>query len=51
MAKYRVNYSGFVYVEADSQEDALEAYFDGDTIYEESGVDSVEEIDEFDVEM
>ena len=48
MAKYKVYYSGFAYVEADSEEEALETY-DYDSVYEEYGVDRIEEVDEFGV--
>lgn len=46
MAKYKVYYSGFAYVEADSEEDALEDYEDF-AAYEERHIDSVEEVDDF----
>lgn len=51
MAKYRVKYSGFVYVEADNIEEAEEMYDEGDTIYEESQIDGIEEVDEFAVDL
>ena len=47
MAKYKVYFSGFAYVEADSAEEAEDIYHDGDTDYEEHQVDEVEEVDEF----
>ena len=48
MAKYKVYYSGFAYVEADSADEAEEVYYDGyDVDYEEKQIDSVEEVDEF----
>ena len=50
MAKYRVNYSGFAYVEADSPEEAMDKY-DWDSIYEDEGVDSVGEVEEFEVRI
>lgn len=46
MAKYKVYYSGFAYVEADSVEEAREIY-SYDSVYEECNVDGVEEVDEF----
>ena len=46
MAKYKVYYSGFAYVEADNEEEATEIYKD-DFIYVENYVDVVEEVDEF----
>ena len=48
MAKYKVYYSGYAYVEADSAEEAAESY-EYDSIYEEFNVDGVEEVDEFGV--
>lgn len=50
MAKYKVYYSGFFYVEADSMEEAEELY-DTNYIYEEEHIDGVEEVDEFDVDL
>ena len=50
--KYKVNYSGFTYIEADSKEEALELYNDEyDFIYNEQEVVSVEEVDDFVVEI
>lgn len=46
MAKYKIYYSGFAYVEADSKEDAIEDYEDI-SYYEERHIDEVEEVDEF----
>ena len=47
MAKYKVCYSGFAFVEADSEEEAKELYHEGLTAYDEWQVDKVEEVDEF----
>ena len=49
--KYRVSFSGFAYVEADSAEEAEELYFDGCEIYEECEVTEIEQIDDFAVEV
>ena len=46
MAKYKVYYSGFSYVEADSEEEAVDCY-DSDYVYDEHCVESVEVVDEF----
>jgi hypothetical protein len=46
MAKYKVYYSGFAYVEADSVEEAEENY-EYDCVYEEKQIEKVEEVDEF----
>ena len=46
--KYKVSFSGFAYVEADSDEDAREAVlYEDDAIYKETECTSVEEVDEF----
>lgn len=36
MKKYKVKYSGFVYVMANNEYEALDMAQDGDTVYEES---------------
>lgn len=46
MPKYKVCFSGFAYVEADNEEDAADGY-DFGSVYEETEVTSVEEVDEF----
>lgn len=50
MAKYKVYYSGFAYVEADDEERAKDHY-DFDYDYKEEQIDNVEEVDEFSVEL
>lgn len=50
MAKYKVYYSGYAYVEADSIEEAAECY-EYDNVYEEWAVDGVEEVDDFCVDF
>lgn len=47
MTKFKIKYSGFAYVEADTEEEALEMYDDDDTYYSEQEVDWVEEVDSF----
>lgn len=48
--KYKVFYTGFAYVEADSEEEAKEKVLDeDDAIYFETQVDNIEEVDEFEV--
>ena len=51
--KYKVYCSGFVYVEADSEEEAKDIVLDDDDgiLYSEYSVDNVEEIDEFVVDL
>lgn len=50
MPKYKVYYSGFAYVEADSEEEAMEDY-EFSSVYEEKQINSVEEVDEFEIEL
>lgn len=50
MAKYKVNYTGFAYVEADSPEEAEDIY-EHFSVYEEKQVGDIEEVDEFIVEL
>lgn len=47
--KYKVNFSGFAYVEADSEEEAKELAQEDYTIYCEWEYGDVEEVDEFEV--
>lgn len=51
MAKYRISFSGFAYVEADSAEEAEEMYWDEDYAYEECEVEEVELVDDFTVDL
>ena len=51
MAKYAVFYQGFAYVEADSPEEAEEAYRDDDVVYSEAEVTAVSEVYEFVVNL
>ena len=50
MAKYKVCFSGFAYVEAESAEEAAECY-EVDFAYMEETVLSCEEVDEFAVAL
>ena len=50
--KYKVNFSGFAYVKADSEEKAREnVLYENDAIYSETQVDNIEEIEEFEVKI
>ena len=50
--KYKVNFSGFAYVEANSEEEAKEKVLhEDDVIYSETQVDYIEEVDEFEVKL
>lgn len=51
MKKYKVSYSGFVYVEAENMQGAKEKFEYDDSVYQEQAVDNVEEIDDFLVSM
>ena len=52
MAKYKVYFSGFTYVEADSAEEAEEIFWDDPSgCYQECEVDKIQEVDEFFVEI
>lgn len=46
--KYKINFSGFVYVEADCVEEAVEN-FAVDELYREEEIEWIEEVDEFDI--
>lgn len=45
--KYKIYFSGFSYVEAGSEEEAKDLYYMGDTTYEETVINKIEEVDEF----
>lgn len=46
MAKYKVCFTGFAYVEADSKEEAEALYYDGCEIYLDESVDLVMEVED-----
>lgn len=48
--KYKVIFNKWAYVEADSEDEALDKAADGDTVYEEEEPNEVSEVDEFFVE-
>ena len=50
MAKWKIEFRGFGYVEADTMEEAREMFENGETIYEETEQDEPVEVDEFEVE-
>lgn len=50
MNKYKVNYMGFYYVEAETPEDA-EDICDIDNIYKERLITSTEEVDDFEISL
>lgn len=47
MSKYKISYTGFAYVEANSPEEAEEKYNYEEHIYEETCIESVEKVDKF----
>lgn len=47
MRKYKVPFTGFVYVEADSPDDARECADGSDTVYEEMEFGDPEEVEDF----
>ena len=49
--KYKVSYTGFAYVEADSEEEAKEKAGVDDIIYAEHEWTNIEEVDEFEVTL
>lgn len=51
MPNYKVHYTGFMCVEADSAEEAKEKFYDEDFVLQEEGITSVEEVDEFVMEV
>jgi uncharacterized lipoprotein YehR (DUF1307 family) len=46
MARYKVSFSGFAYVEADDKEEAKDMFQDDEEMYKETDIDNVEEVDE-----
>ena len=51
MAKYKVKFGGFAYVEADNEEEAEEKFEDEDYVFCEYGIANIEEVDEFTVRV
>lgn len=51
MKKYKVEYSGFAYVYADDPQDAEENFDRDSALFDEYGVDGVQEVDDFVVEV
>lgn len=48
MNKYRVHYSGYVYVEAEDEKEAEQKFYDDDDIiYDEHEVTEIYEVEEF----
>jgi hypothetical protein len=51
MAKYKVKFGGFAYIEADDQAEAEEKFDDEDFVFCEYGIAAIEEVDEFTVRV
>jgi hypothetical protein len=51
MARFKVCYSGYAYVEADSEDEAEQNFWDDMESYKETSVDVIVEVDEFEVEV
>lgn len=45
--KYKANFAGFSYIEADSEQEAEDVFFEGYEVYSEEEITSVEEVDDF----
>ena len=43
---YKVKFGGFAYVEADTEEEAEEKFFDNMEFFKETGIAAIEEVDE-----
>lgn len=48
---YKIAFSGFAYVQADSEEEAKEKFDDDRNVYKETNLDSVEEVDEMPIDL
>lgn len=51
MAKFKVTFKGFAFIEADDERETQEKLEDEDYAYLEYEIDSVEEVDEFIITM
>lgn len=51
MKKYKVSYTGFAYINAESKEEAEEKFDDDDCVFGELNVESVEEVADFRVRV
>lgn len=45
--RFRVNFTGCAYVEADSEDEAIDKFINGDAIYQEYEADSAEEASDY----
>lgn len=51
MAKFKVSYHGFVYLEAEDEDEAFDLYDCHVGIYEEKEVTEIEEVDDFAIDI
>lgn len=51
MARFKVCYSGYAYVEADSKDEAEQNFWDDMEVYKETSVDVIVEVEDFEVEV
>lgn len=51
MKKFKVSYTGFAYIEAETPEEAEECFDNEEFSYKETSVDSIVEVDDFFVEL
>lgn len=51
MARFKVCYSGYAYVEASSENEAKQKFLDDQVTYDEMSIDFAYEVDEFGVEV
>jgi hypothetical protein len=49
--KYKVNFSGFAYVEADNPQEAEELFLNDETVYMETEIVSTGEVDDFSIRL
>ena len=49
--KYKVNFSGFAYVEADNLQEAEELFLNDEVVYAETEIASAEEVDDFSIRL
>ena len=45
--RFKVNFTGFAYVEADSEDEAIDKFNSGDEVYKEYEADSAEEVSDY----
>ena len=51
MAKWRIDYKGFAFIEADTLEEAEEMFKNGESFYEELENEEPVEVDDFMIEL